>query len=314
VAWSARSHLASVWRAARSGPCADDADEIMAYRTAVVGFCACVLLSAAWLSALGMTYLYALFQLIILFLVIAIVMARSTGECGMLMTESSFRPIDVYRLVGDARNLGGANLTAGSFLDALWMRDQRGLVLTGFLDATRLGDGVRIKRRSLVGVFTLAIVVAVLVGGYLHLVLPYRIGGLSMYYYVYQGNARRVFVDTRAVMNRAAPFPQSFAQLHFGIGVVFTLLLVVARARLAWFPLHPMGFALCTTWTMTVFWFACLVAWLCKVLILRYGGMRLYTRARPFFLGMVLGEFTMALLWTIPSIFWRTPTPFFPWP
>jgi len=65
---------------------------------------------------------------------------------------------------------------------------------------------------------------------------------------------------------------------------------------------------------MIVFWFPCLVAWLCKGIILRYGGMKWYAGARPFFLGMVLGEFTMAVLWTVPSLFYRTPTPAFPWP
>jgi len=43
--------------------------------------------------------------------------------------------------------------------------------------------------------------------------------------------------------------------------------------------------------------------------------MRLYSQARPFFLGMVLGEFTMAVLFTLPALYDRyTPTPSFPWP
>ena len=34
-----------------------------------------------------------------------------------------------------------------------------------------------------------------------------------------------------------------------------------------------------------------LVAWLLKSLILGYGGPRLFTRMRPFFLGLILGDF-----------------------
>ena len=61
-------------------------------------------------------------------------------------------------MIGDPRNLGGANLTGLAFLDGLWMRDQRGLVLTGFLDSDevcgwRPGDGGGL----FVGVFALAL-------------------------------------------------------------------------------------------------------------------------------------------------------------
>jgi len=86
------------------------------------------------------------------------------------------------------------------------------------------------------------------------------------------------------------------------------------RARFWWWPFHPLGYALCASWTMIVFWFPVLIAWILKTLIARYGGMRLYTRARPFFLGLILGEFSMAVLWTGISALTRTPAPFFPWP
>ena len=92
-----------------------------------------MLLSAGWLTLLGVGFWLALFELAVLLFIVALVMARSTSEAGMLMTETSFRPIDAYRMFGDVRSLGAANLTGLAFLDAIWMRDQRGLLLTGFL-------------------------------------------------------------------------------------------------------------------------------------------------------------------------------------
>jgi hypothetical protein len=233
----------------------------------------------------------------------------------MLMTETSFRPIDIYRMVADPRNLGGANLTGLAFLDGLWMRDQRGLLLTGFLDSMKFADGVRVRRRSLGGVFLLALVVALAVAGYMHITLPYRLGAVQMYSYVYAGNPVWAFNDAATNLNRSTP-PLAFANtLNFFIGAAVTVLIATLRTRLGWFPFHPLGYALSGSWTMMVFWFPCLVAWLCKVVLLRYGGMKLYARARPFFLGMVLGEFTTAILFTLPALYDRfTPTPNFPWP
>jgi hypothetical protein len=37
--------------------------------------------------------------------------------------------------------------------------------------------------------------------------------------------------------------------------------------------------------------------------------MKLYRQARPFFLGMILGEFFMALVWTLAAALLDTPTP-----
>jgi hypothetical protein len=65
---------------------------------------------------------------------------------------------------------------------------------------------------------------------------------------------------------------------------------------------------------MIVFWFPVLVAWLIKSVLIRYFGMHAYTRLRPFFLGLILGEFFMAVLWATLGCIWRVKAPFFPWP
>lgn len=317
MVYSARPHLKRVWQAAigKNRERTGEEDELFSYRTAFWGLLICLLLMAGWMTLLGMSYWLALFEIAVLLFVVALVMARSTCESGMLMTETSFRPMDIYRMVGDPRNLGGANLTGMAMLDALWMRDQRGLLLTGLLDSLKFADGVRVRRRSLLKVFVLALVVAVGVSGYMHISLPYQFGAVQMYSYVYQMNPVWAFNEANSQLSRSsAPLPFT-ATLHFFGGILFTIALATLRTRLLWFPLHPLAFALAGSWTMTVFWFPCMVAWLLKVLILRYGGMKLYAAARPFFLGMVLGEFTTAIFFTIPALFNRfTPTPSFPWP
>ena len=74
--------------------------------------------------------------------VVAVIMARSTAEGGLLMTETSFRPIDLYQMFGNKSHLGPQTLTTLSFIDAIFTRDQRGLILTGFLDSLKISDEV----------------------------------------------------------------------------------------------------------------------------------------------------------------------------
>jgi hypothetical protein len=54
------------------------------------------------------------------------------------------------------------------------------------------------------------------------------------------------------------------------------------------------------------------VAWMAKWLLLRYGGMRTYTRALPLFLGLILGDCVMGSIWAIIGTAWPIP-PMYPW-
>lgn len=287
--------------------------ELLSPRAALLGVAACFSVAVLWATAAGMTLWLAALVFALYAFFVAILMARSTAEAGMLMTETSFRPVDVYRLFAPTHLMGPANMTVLAFLDPALFRDQRGLVLTGFLDGLKLGDGVGLSRRKLGVAFVVALAVALIVAGAFELWLPYHHGGITMYGYAYQANNQWGFQDYAGPMAGPVPF-QWTNQIWFLAGVVFTLFLAFMRARFVWWPFYPLGYALCGSWTMIVFWFPCLVAWVAKTLVLRYGGMKTYLRLRPFFLGLVLGEFGMAVLWTLVAWIWQVPAPSFPWP
>jgi len=74
--------------------------------------------------------------------------------------------------------------------------------------------------------------------------------------------------------------------------------LLFLRHRFIWWPLHPIGFPIANTYTIVSYgWFSIFLAWLFKTIILKYGGISIYRALLPFFLGLVLGEFTTACMW-----------------
>ena len=119
-----------------------------------------------------------------------------------------------------------------SFTDAVFARDLRGVLLTGFMDGLRISDGVKLKRRSLLPAFGGAIVLALVVAGALHLWIPYHRGGVTLYSYVYWGNCLWGFRD-----NAPAVLGQSYydwqAPAFFLVGVVVTIFLAAMRATFA---------------------------------------------------------------------------------
>jgi hypothetical protein len=282
-------------------------------RAAMFGLMGCFAVAVLWATAAGMS-LWAAFAVFFIYaFVVALLMARSTAEAGMLMTEASFRPVDVYRLFAPTHLLGHSNMTVLSFLDPALFRDYRGLTLTGFMDGLKLSDGTGLSRRKLGVAFGVAILLAMGVAGTFELWLPYHKGGITMYSYVYQANNQWGFQDYAGPMAGRVPFDWT-NKVWFGLGVGVMMFLTFMRTRYMWWPFHPLGYALMGSWTMIVFWCPCMVAWLLKVVILRYGGMRTYVFLRPLFLGLVLGEFGMAVLWTVVAWVWNVPAPSFPWP
>ncbi|GAB4468993.1 MAG: hypothetical protein OHK0029_41520 [Armatimonadaceae bacterium] len=311
--WVMRPHLSRVWRTVTGESSGDDAQELISYRAAFWGFWVCALGAGGFLVMTGLHPLLALMQLGGLFFVIAFVMGRSTAEAGMLMTESSFRPVDLLRLFTPLHTLGPQNLTALALSDSLIMRDQRSLLLGGFLDGLRIADGAQIVRSRFAVLFIGAIVLSIVCAAIIQLWLPYTFGGVNLYGYVYAGNNKMGFDDYRQYL-RPGALPVGWQGPTFlSVGMAFTGFLVWGRTNIGNFPFHPLGYALCSSWTMIVFWFSAFLAWLFKSLLLRYGGMKLYRAARPFFLGMILGEFLAALLWAVANTVFDTPVPQFTW-
>ena len=309
----ARPHLQKVWDAVTGEGKADDAGELFSYRTAFWGFWVCALGAGAFLVFMGLSPFLAAMQLGGLFFVIGFVMARSTAEAGMLMTETSFRPIDALRLLTSPHALTPQNLTALALTDSLLMRDQRSLLLGGFLDGLRLADGGNVPRRPFAFLMVGAVVFAIVCAAIIQIWLPYKYGGLQLYGYVYQANNKWGFEDYQQYFKPGARPVGWQGPTFLAVGILFTTFLVWGRATQAWFPFHPLGYALCSSWTLIVFWFSAFIAWLIKTLLLRYGGMKLYRLARPLFLGFILGEFASALLWTLANALLDTPVPPYTW-
>jgi len=96
------------------------------------------------------------------------------------------------------------------------------------------------------------------------------------------------------------PKPPASTGLYYMVGgMAIVVVLSMLRSEFAWWPFHPAGYALALSYAMEYFWMPVFIAWLLKFLIIRYGGVRLYRLAVPFFLGLILGDYTMGSLWAI---------------
>jgi hypothetical protein len=75
------------------------------------------------------------------------------------------------------------------------------------------------------------------------------------------------------------------------------------RHRYLAFPFSVVGYAGAFIPTTQKFWFDIFLVWAVKGLLLRYGGVRLYLRFRPVFLGLILGHAAACGVWYIAYLF-----------
>jgi len=95
--------------------------------------------------------------------------------------------------------------------------------------------------------------------------------------------------------------PRVDTWIYTGMGVAIMGGLMAAQHRFLWWPFHPLGFPVsCVFGAM---WFSVFIAWILKSLILKYGGLSVFNRLKPFFLGLILGEAVVAGTWVIIDYF-----------
>ncbi len=291
----------------------DDRDELMSYRSALIGLTLGFAGIVIWLSIAGMSPWLAMAQMGIYLFFVVIIMSRAVCEAGFLMTETSFLPQTLIRLVYPLENLGATNLSMMAMMNIVFARDLRGILLSPLMDNQKMAGELRVRQRSLLLPLATAFVVSFVVAAFFFLYLSYTKGNLALYLYP-NNNAKGQFELSRALIQGNALPPNSTEYGGVAVGIVVTLLLVWARAHFSWFPLHPLAYAIVPTWSGFVFWFPFFIAWIIKSLVLRFGGADLYRRLSPFMLGMILGEFTSAVFWAVMSMpfnGWSAPS--YPW-
>lgn len=277
-----------------------DANEAMRYRTAAWGALAGTIGLFAFVLAMGMSPWLVPIVFAIYF-ALSIAQTRMRAELGppvhdfYLVGPDSMLPV----ILGPA-NLGSANLTALSMMfwfNRTYRSHPMPIQLEGFKMAERSGIGYR----KLAAAMMLAVVAGMITAFWSQLHVAYQLGAMSK-----MMSPKWFGLEPYMRLESWLKSPQPAngnALWAIGAGLVFTLLLNAIRMRVMWFPFHPVGYALAGNWSMNLLWVSMLIAWLIKLLLLRYGGLRLYRAAIPLFLGLILGEFVMAAFWNVFGIF-----------
>jgi hypothetical protein len=148
-------------------------------------------------------------------------------------------------------------------------------------------------------VMALAVAVALPVSFYSFLTVTYEQGGSAKTSGWFFEGAPKLPFKTFLAMSKNPEGMDWHGITFTGIGASVSGFLLFLSRRFSGWPIHPLGYILAGSWVIQLSWFSCLLAWIVKGLILRFGGGPLYRLAAPFFLGLILGGFITPGLWAL---------------
>ncbi len=186
--------------------------------------------------------------------------------------------------------------------------DFRGHALPTYIDAMRIADVGGISRRVLFVTLAVGSVLSIAASLWVALDVYYRYGAataLTDQWRTYQG--RLAFDNLRTMLDGSMPRPGVSELTAASFGFLLVTALAAANRRLLWWPFHPAGFVMAQTGSLEWFWLPMLIALVAKSLVLRAGGLKLYERARPFFIGLVLGDYIMCVGLAVAGTLFRVP-------
>ncbi len=300
--WMGRDQLRHIAQGVMGKSALEDEGEPMGYRVALYVLVGGALFLAIFAASIGM-WLWVAALVFVLYFGISLAVTRIRAELGPPAHDLHRGGPDLIltNIFGTSEAVfKPKQLTALSM--CYWFnRAYRAHPMPIQLESFKMAESAGIRQSSMALALTIATIVGVVAAFWAQV----------HNYYVYGISAKMSGVATtfgREPYQRLAswldhPFATRWPQLGaYGVGFLFTLALMFLRVNFVQWPFHPVGYAISSSWSMNCLWLPIFIAWLVKLLIMRYGGYKVFQKAAPIALGLVLGEFIVGSLWCIIGI------------
>ena len=234
---------------------------------------------------------------IVLAFIIFIGLSRVVAESGIPAIISPMVAPD-FMIYGLGSKLLGTQAIANFSVSFIFATDIRVFLMGVCANGLKLVEGMT-KQARRYGFWAIMIAIVVGMAGSLYTILEasYRDGGINTSEWFFKGMPNIILNTVETGLEETGVYWPGIG--FIGLGGAGMLALTWLRQRFLWWPLHPIGFPIMASWIVNWMWFSVFLAWLVKVIILKYGGAPLYNRSRIFFLGMIAGRMLITGLWLV---------------
>lgn len=299
--WMARHHLKDVFQKAfRPQSNIDDSDEMLSYRACAFGMIFSLIFLTFWLHAIGVSFGVAIVLTLGIF-VTYLGTARVIAETGVVYFSMPMTANGILPFIFGPKSFNGSTITAFRLVDAVRSQN-KGMFMPPLVHAARISDMVGENKGRLIWGIVLTLVVGIGTAIVYSLYLGYTYGAYNFNDLPFSRYPPGTYDGlVKALKGEETWEKERYLFLLLGIGI-FTLVSFL-RYQFAWWPLAPIGMVVPPTHAVHSM-FSIFIAWGIKTIILRIGGVDLYRRLRPFFLGLLVGHGLGVLLSFIVDQIW----------
>ncbi len=274
----------------RRGRDPDDPWAPMTNGAALLGFVLANGFMFWWARQAGMSWWSFVLYLMIAY-VAMIGTSRLVAAAGLLQARPAVNPrFTILRTVG-ATALDPRSLVMYGYLTQGYLLEPQNYGLVFLMNGFKLLHSGRIRGRAFPTAAMAAVIAALLAGSAALLYTTYRYGAVAMQCWPITAVSTCVFREFTTSLTSPEQ-ANGTLRLAVVVGALFTLGLFWMTSRFIWWPITPIGFIVASVWhTNQHVWTNALIAWTMVTLIRHYGGLRLYRKLRPTFIGLVLGQY-----------------------
>jgi hypothetical protein len=309
--WTARRHLGSIVLSVIGRAEEDDRDEPLPYRTALSGS-VLAFGAAIWLLVYAGVSLWVASAVMLLWVPTTLCLTWMVINGGMYLVQTPYYLSEMLVLFVGSEKVGTGSLAVLRIPERSLMRDWGEILMPHVLQGFRLGDETGLRRSSLIPVMAASILACLAIAIPATIWLGHAEGAVTTLH----GHRGFCYDPYNQIAHWSrVPLPVNWTEIGHALGgALFTYVMLLTRWRHAGYFLHPIGFAVGASYSNFHIWSSLLVGWLVKTGMMRGGGIRLYRRSRPAFIGLIVGEYLAALIWIVVGAVTRVPYRVLPMP
>jgi hypothetical protein len=289
ILWRAKRHLKQIFISAFTGQNRDP-EELMTPRAAMLIFAFCLVFIVFWLWYSGLPMLVITIFLPLL-LLIYLGLSRVVCQSGIFYVVPPMIAQNPCIYLLSARRIGAQGMVALG-LTYSWHGDVQTILPALSAEGAKLQPSAACSGRQITAAIILTIIVGLLVAPWGVILTGYRHGAINWNTWLFQGFGPSTYGQVISQIQYSADTGFEIARfIYFSTGAFLMLILTILHYRFLWWPIHPVGLAVISSFTMYTVYVGFFIAWAAKSFILRWGGFKAYRSGIPFFIGLLVGHY-----------------------